>query len=182
MSNRAIAARLGVSIDAIKFHIANILAKLDVRDKKALRLLVLDPPGTSDTTKAQEPHMNNTAVFGSIGQISRTVRDIDASRNWYELVLELPHLYTFGTLAFFACDGTRLMLTQAEKFNPDESILYFRVADIAATHAALLNKGVEFIAAPHRIHQHEDGTEEWMAFFKDPDDRPLALMTQIKGS
>jgi methylmalonyl-CoA/ethylmalonyl-CoA epimerase len=28
------------------------------------------------------------------------------------------------------------------------------------------------------IHRHADGTEEWMAFFEDPDARPLALMSQ----
>jgi hypothetical protein len=28
------------------------------------------------------------------------------------------------------------------------------------------------------IHKHADGTEAWMAFFKDPDGRPLAIMSQ----
>jgi hypothetical protein len=60
--------------------------------------------------------------------------------HWYAQVLELPHLYSFGTLSFFDCNGTGLMLTS----------------------------------------QHEDGTQECMAFFKDPDGRPLALMAQKK--
>jgi methylmalonyl-CoA/ethylmalonyl-CoA epimerase len=30
------------------------------------------------------------------------------------------------------------------------------------------------------IHRHADGTEEWMAFFSDPEGRPLALMSQVK--
>ena len=30
------------------------------------------------------------------------------------------------------------------------------------------------------IHRHEDGTEEWMAFFEDNEGRPLALMTQVR--
>jgi methylmalonyl-CoA/ethylmalonyl-CoA epimerase len=30
------------------------------------------------------------------------------------------------------------------------------------------------------IHKHADGTEEWMAFFKDPDGRPLGIMSQVK--
>jgi methylmalonyl-CoA/ethylmalonyl-CoA epimerase len=29
------------------------------------------------------------------------------------------------------------------------------------------------------IHRHADGTEEWMAFFEDPDGRPLAIMAQV---
>jgi methylmalonyl-CoA/ethylmalonyl-CoA epimerase len=31
------------------------------------------------------------------------------------------------------------------------------------------------------IHRHEDGTEEWMAFFEDNEGRPLALMTQVRA-
>jgi methylmalonyl-CoA/ethylmalonyl-CoA epimerase len=42
-------------------------------------------------------------------------------------------------------------------------------------------RGVEFIGAPHMIYRHADGTEEWMAFFKDPEGRPLALMSQVKA-
>jgi methylmalonyl-CoA/ethylmalonyl-CoA epimerase len=40
---------------------------------------------------------------------------------------------------------------------------------------------VEFRGAPHLIYRHEDGTEEWMAFFDDPDGHPLALMTQVRS-
>ena len=28
------------------------------------------------------------------------------------------------------------------------------------------------------IHRHDDGTEEWMAFFNAPDGRPLAIMSR----
>jgi catechol 2,3-dioxygenase-like lactoylglutathione lyase family enzyme len=117
--------------------------------------------------------------MGPIGQISRSVADVEASRRWYEQVLQLPHLYTFGKLSFFDCGGTRLMLSQEGDCNPKESILYFRVDDIAASHRRLLDAGVEFLAAPHRIHTHADGTEEWMGFFKDLEGRPLALMAQV---
>lgn len=124
--------------------------------------------------------MSSPHALGPLGQISRTVGSIDVARHWYEQVLGLPHQFTFGTLSFFDCQGTRLMLSQKDHVNADESILYFKVTDIVATAEALQNKGVEIIAAPHRIHKHEDGTEEWMAFFKDPDGRPLALMSQVK--
>jgi predicted enzyme related to lactoylglutathione lyase len=122
----------------------------------------------------------NTASFEKIGQIARTVSNIDTARRWYELVLELPHLYSFGKLSFFDCGGTRLMLSQDGEFNPKESILYFKVSDIVGTYEKLSKKGVEFIGAPHKIHTHADGTEEWMGFFNDPEGRPLALMAQIK--
>jgi len=29
------------------------------------------------------------------------------------------------------------------------------------------------------IHRHDNGDEEWMAFFKDNEDRPLAIMAQV---
>ena len=120
--------------------------------------------------------------LGPIGQISRTVRDIDTACVWYGGVLGLPHLYTFGKLAFFDCGGTRLLLSAENAAPGPESILYLRVEDIAATHAELTARGVEFTGAPHMIHRHADGTEEWMAFFKDPEGRPLALMSQVRQS
>jgi catechol 2,3-dioxygenase-like lactoylglutathione lyase family enzyme len=120
-----------------------------------------------------------TPLLGKIGQISRSVSDIQKAAHWYGEVLGLPHLYTFGSLAFFDCDGTRLLLTQAPAAAAD-SILYFRVDDIVGAHELLKSRDVEFINAPHMIHQHSDGTEEWMAFFKDPDGRPIAIMSQVK--
>ena len=124
--------------------------------------------------------MNASTELSGIGQISRTVGDTEMSQGWYASVLSLPHLFTFGKLSFFECGGTRLMLTSEHGARPDESILYFRVQDIRATHAELSTKGVEFVGAPHVVHRHGDGTEEWMAFFKDPDARILALMAQVK--
>ena len=61
-----------------------------------------------------------------------------------------------------------------------KSVLYLRVADIAAAHHELRTRGVEFINAPHMIHRRADGTEEWMAFFKDPEGRTLAVMSQAR--
>jgi catechol 2,3-dioxygenase-like lactoylglutathione lyase family enzyme len=106
------------------------------------------------------------------------VSDIKTSAAFYESVLGLPHLYTFGQLAFFDCGGTRLMLTQKEVIGP-ESVLYFRVGHIGLAHQRLSERGVSFVGAPHLIHRHGDGTEEWMAFFKDPDGQLLAIMSQV---
>ena len=122
--------------------------------------------------------MNAAFKLGPVGQIARTVRDIQLSEAWYRDVLGLRHLYTFGPLAFFDLGGTRLMLSQEGGVKP-ESLLYLRVANIAASHDALKQRGVKFTHAPHMIHRHADGTEEWMAFFEDPDGRPLALMSQM---
>ena len=60
--------------------------------------------------------------------------DIAKAEAWYRDVLGLPHLYTFGKLAFFDCGGTRLFLSAENEQPGTESILYFRVADILAAH------------------------------------------------
>jgi DNA-binding CsgD family transcriptional regulator/catechol 2,3-dioxygenase-like lactoylglutathione lyase family enzyme len=179
MSNREIARRRGISLDAVKFHLANAIGKLGLEDRRALRKWFRAPARSELRTK--EKPMNATLALGPIGQISRTVRDIQQSKHWYGEVLGLPHLYTFDKLAFFDCGGTRLFLTQAEAPQEQESILYLRVPDIELAHRTLQARGVEFMGAPHMIHKHADGTEEWMAFFKDPDGRPLAIMSQVKA-
>ena len=178
MTNTEIARRRGVSVNAVKYHVANALTKLGLRDRKALRAWFRAP---RDGALANgRTIMNSTAKLGPIGQIARSVSDIAASEKWFRDVLGLPHLYTFGTLAFFDCGGTRLMLAQEKSGAAKESVLYLRVPDIAGAHETLGQRGVKFTHAPHMIHRHADGTEEWMAFFEDPDGRPLALMSQAK--
>lgn len=50
-------------------------------------------------------------ALGPIGQIARTVKDIEQARQWYGQVLGLPHLYSFEGLAFFKDpDGRPLAL------------------------------------------------------------------------
>jgi DNA-binding CsgD family transcriptional regulator/catechol 2,3-dioxygenase-like lactoylglutathione lyase family enzyme len=182
LSNVEIARRRGVSVDAIKYHVANALAKLQLKDRKALRAWFRAPRDAALNRKDNDRRsaMDNAFKLGAIGQIARSVGDIQTSEKWYREVLGLPHLYTYGALAFFDCGGTRLMLTQEKGGAAKESILYLRVSDIAATHDTLKSRGVNFTHAPHLIHRHADGTEEWMAFFEDPDGRPLGLMSQAK--
>jgi len=179
MSNREIAARRGVSLDAVRYHVANAVAKLGLANRQGLRRWFRAP--SDSALGRREKSMTTPLALGPIGQISRTVSDIAAAERWYGEVLGLPHLYSFGKLAFFDCAGTRLYLTAEQSAGP-ESILYLRVADIRAAHEQLTGRGVEFSAAPHLVHRHGDGTEEWLAFFKDPDGRPLALMSQVQPS
>ncbi len=187
LSNAAIAKRRGISEDAVKYHVRNAVAKLGLRNRSELKRWRGAPTDSALAThtakrrEKKEPQMTTTrSKVGPIGQISRTVRDIDAACAWYGGMLGLPHLYTFGKLAFFDCGGTRLFLSAENAAPGPESILYLRVEDIAAAHAELAARGVEFTGAPHMIHRHPDGTEEWMAFFKDPEGRPLALMSQVR--
>jgi len=111
MTNRMIAERLGVSGDAIKFHVANILQKLGLSDRAELRRwdgVRLDSPLAHG-----RPGMEADGGLGAIGQIARSVHDIGAASAFYGEVLGLPHLYTYGTLAFFDCDGVRCSCRRA---------------------------------------------------------------------
>jgi DNA-binding CsgD family transcriptional regulator/catechol 2,3-dioxygenase-like lactoylglutathione lyase family enzyme len=179
LTNRQIAGRRGVSLDAVKFHVANALGKLGMASRAELRRW--DGVRRDSALKRKENAMETVTLtstaLGPIGQIARTVSDIAAAEAWYRDVLGLPHLFTFGELAFFDCGGTRLYLQQGEA--RPESILYFDVPDIHAVHDRLLEQGVEIVSAPHLVHRHADGTEEWMAFFHDPDGRPLGLRSVI---
>jgi methylmalonyl-CoA/ethylmalonyl-CoA epimerase len=122
--------------------------------------------------------------LGGIGQIARHVSDIGRAVDFYGGALGLPHLYTYGDLAFFDCAGTRLFLSRTEPADlpAAQSIIYFRVPDIHAAHERLTGRGVPFEGAPHMIHRHPDGVEEWMAFFTDPDGGLLAIMAQTAAS
>jgi DNA-binding CsgD family transcriptional regulator/catechol 2,3-dioxygenase-like lactoylglutathione lyase family enzyme len=188
LTNPKIAELMGVSMDAVKFHVANILVKLGFNSRNDIRHW----QGVARTSPLHSPERSNHMTaslaldpshgpsLGPIGQVARSVKDIKASEAWYRDVLGLPHLFNFGNLAFFNCGGVRLFLSQNETLSDGESILYFRVDDIHATHAKLKAAGVTFKDAPHMIHKHADGTEEWMNFFEDLEERPLAVMAQVK--
>jgi DNA-binding CsgD family transcriptional regulator/catechol 2,3-dioxygenase-like lactoylglutathione lyase family enzyme len=178
MSNREIAERRRISLDAVKFHVANVLQKLGLKNRAALKRW--NGVAKSSALFSKEAEMTEALQMGPVGQIARRVKDIAAARQWYGEVLGLKHLYSFGDLAFFDCGGTRLFLSQSPDKEQNESILYFRVPDIRAAHTSLTARGISFTHAPHMIHRHDDGTEEWMAFFQDNDGRPLAIMSQAK--
>ncbi|MFD7155991.1 VOC family protein [Kribbella sp. NPDC059898] len=172
MSNRVIARRRGVSVDAVKFHVANALRKLGL-DRRAELRTWRGVPFDSALRGQGDAEMTQ---LGAIGQIARPVSDIEKAVEFYRDVLGLPHLYTFGDLAFFDCGGTRLFLSVGEGA---ASTLYFRVDDINTAYDELRERGVVFENAPHLIHKHDDGVEEWMAFFPDPDGQLLAIMSQV---
>ena len=127
--------------------------------------------------------MTEPTELTSVGQVALHVTSVDVAERFYRDVLGLRHLYTFGDLTFFDCGGTRLYLqaVDSEKWVAG-SIIYFRVGDIHATYEALSAQGVHWSGAPHMIHRHEDGTEEWMAFFDDPSGNMLAVMSQVRGA
>ena len=177
LSNRLIAHRRGISVDAVKFHVANAVAKLGLRNRAALRAWFRVPVHTA--LHGKEKEMTSELSLGKLHQVARTVSDVAASQAWYRDMIGLKHLYTFGSYAFFDLAGTRLMLVQGAV--QPESILYLRVDDIRAAYDILRKRGLAFEAPPHLIYRHSDGTEEWLAEFRDLESRPLALMAQVRA-
>jgi methylmalonyl-CoA/ethylmalonyl-CoA epimerase len=118
--------------------------------------------------------------LSQIGQIAMRVRDLERAVTFYRDTLALPFLFEAPPqLAFFDCDGTRLMLdVPAEpEFDHPGSILYFNVDNIEAVHAELVSRGVEFRAKPHVVARLADRVV-WMAFFEDSEGNVLALMSE----
>lgn len=192
MSTRQIASRRGISPDAVKFHVANALAKLGLNSRADLRRWAGIPANSSLRTASDPTRQKGSAPvsselrLGPIGQIARPVSDVARAVGWYRDTLGLTHLYTSGDLAFFDCGGVRLFLSAEDgegrtvkTVAAEPSVLYFRVPDIQAACTELASRGVEFRGAPHLIHKHGDGVEEWMAFFDGLDGHPLALMSQV---
>jgi predicted enzyme related to lactoylglutathione lyase len=121
-------------------------------------------------------------TLGRIGQVSLKIRDVERAERFYGETLGLPHLFTFGDLAFFDADGVRLYLQRTDEahWHPS-SIVYFVVDEIHASQERLEALGVHFIGAPHIIHTDEStGTEEWMTFFEDGEGNTLALMSRVR--
>jgi methylmalonyl-CoA/ethylmalonyl-CoA epimerase len=128
--------------------------------------------------------MSTAPSFGldQIGQIAVPVGDIDAAVAFYRDVLGMRFLFQAPPgLAFFDCAGVRLMLDAPAKAGPESygSIIYYRVSEIEAAHATLVERGVTFEAGPHLIARMPDH-ELWMAFFRDPDRNLLALMSEVR--
>jgi DNA-binding CsgD family transcriptional regulator/predicted enzyme related to lactoylglutathione lyase len=181
LSRRRIARQRGTSLDAVKYHLENIAGKLGVAGTHALRAWP-GIPADSIRTPGDTTAMTGPAALTvrSLGQISMLATDIGRAEAFYRDVLRLPHAFTFGDLAFFMAGDTRIFLRAVppEEWRPS-SILYLVVDEIDAAHAALGAAGVTFQGAPHRIHTHDDGTEEWMAFFDDTEGNTLALMARV---
>jgi catechol 2,3-dioxygenase-like lactoylglutathione lyase family enzyme len=125
-------------------------------------------------------------ALGPLQQVALPCADLARSVAFYRDLLGLRFIAQFDPpgLAFFALGELRLLLDRSDASKPGGSVLYFRVADIAAAHAELSTRGVAFDQPPHAIFADEAGTfgaageTEWMAFFRDPDGNVLALASR----
>ena len=115
-----------------------------------------------------------------IGQIAINVRDVQRAIAFYRDTLGMEFLFEVPGMGFFNCDGIRLMLSEvaSTEFNYPASIIYYGVDDIQATFETLSQGGVVFTSPPRKIASVGDH-DLWMAFFKDPDDNVLGLMSEI---
>ena len=119
-------------------------------------------------------------ALAEIGQIAITVADVAQATAFYRDVLGLKFLFAAGpTMAFLQAGGVRIMLTtpQGAGTAGKNSILYFKVADIGAAHAALLARGAEKASEPRLIARMPDH-ELWMAAVRDPEGNVIELMSE----
>ncbi len=118
--------------------------------------------------------------LAQIGQIAVNVHDVDAAVAFYRDKLGMQFLFQVPNMAFFDCDGVRLMLGVPEKpeFDHPSSILYFKVGDIQNAHQTLQARGVEFLSGPRLVAPMKDH-DLWLAFFKDLDGNTLALTSEV---
>jgi len=119
-------------------------------------------------------------MLSAIAQIAITVANVETALVFYRDSLGIPFLFRAGPdLAFLDAGGVRLMLTtpQGAGVVGHNSILYFKVVDIVAVHAALLARGVADESAPHRVAKMPDH-ELWIGFVRDPDGNRVGLMEE----
>ena len=131
--------------------------------------------------------MTLTSEFGlsTIEQIAVNAQDIGRAVAFYRDKLGMKLLFSVPpSLAFFDCDGIRLMLSLPPKpeFDHESSIIYFKVEDIQGAYATLTERGVQFEEAP--IFVADMGTYDlWLASFRDSENNLLALMAHVpKGT
>jgi len=121
-----------------------------------------------------------TIHLDEIGQIALTVDDLDQARAFYRDTLGMKFLFDAGAMTFFQCGSIRLLIgTGEDHAKPSPStILYFRVADLVATHAGLRAANVEFTEEPHLVARMKSH-DLWLAFLKDPAGNTLGLMSEV---
>lgn len=124
--------------------------------------------------------MNTAHIVSEIRQIAITVSDVNRALDFYRDVLGLNFLFSPSpNLAFLAAGSVRLMLTTPQGAGAVgcNSLLYFKVTDLAATHAAIVERGAKNEHAP-RLTARMPDHELWTAFVSDPDGNLVGLMEE----
>lgn len=116
-----------------------------------------------------------------VGQIFVNVKDIDRAIAFYRDMLGMKFLFQAQpAMAFFDCEGIRLMLGVADKPELDHpaSIIYYKVDDIERVYEVFKARGVEFIVKPHLVAPMPT-YDLWLADFRDSEGNLLALMCEV---
>ena len=120
-------------------------------------------------------------TLSRIGQIFVNVKDLDRAIAFYRDMLGMKFLFQAPpNMAFFDCDGIRLMLGIADRPELDHpaSIIYYKVDDIEKVYEVFKARGVEFIVKPHLVASMPD-YDLWLADFRDSEGNILALMSEV---
>jgi predicted enzyme related to lactoylglutathione lyase len=124
--------------------------------------------------------MNTEYKLSEIRQITITVSDVGKLLPFYRDVLGLKFLFSPApNLAFLAAGEVRIMLSTPQGAGTvgQNSILYFKVTDIVATHSAIVRRGAKNERAPQLAAKMPDH-ELWIGFLRDPDDNLIGLMEE----
>lgn len=116
-----------------------------------------------------------------IGQIFVNVHDLDRAIAFYRDILGMKFLFQAPpNMAFFDCDGIRLMLGVADRPELDHpaSIIYYKVDDIEKVYRTFKARGVEFVVKPHLVAPMPT-YDLWLADFRDSEGNLLALMSEV---
>ena len=120
-------------------------------------------------------------VLDKLHQIALTATNLDVAVEFYRDVIGLKFIARFDPpgLAFFQLSGGARLLLSVQA---SQATLYFLVPDIEAALVNLRKRGVSILQPAHKVHRDEaghfgrKGTEEWMAFFRDPSGNLIGLV------
>jgi len=113
-----------------------------------------------------------------VAQIALSVRDIAGATAFYRDSLGLKHMFDAPGMSFFDVGGVRLMLSaQGGEPGGKGTLVYLKVADIAAAHAAMTARSVHFEQPPHVVGR-TPASEISLAFCNDPDGNLIGLMSE----
>ncbi len=125
--------------------------------------------------------MSTEFGLSTITQIAINVHNLERAIAFYRDTLGMKHLFSAPpNLAFFDCDGIRLMLSPPPKpeFDHPSSIIYFNVDDLKSACKTLEERGVPIEEGPNFVANM--GTYDlWLASFRDSEDNVLALMSNV---
>ena len=120
--------------------------------------------------------------LSQIRQVLIPVSDLARATAFYRDTLGMRFLFEVPQrMAFFDCDGVRLMLSVPEPNGETVGapLLYYRVADIRAAGQTLVASGVAQINAPAMIARMSDH-DLWLGEYRDSEGNPFALMSEVR--